>query len=63
MKVLAVCAVLLSFTSVVEAQSEPAADFPSKPVRIIVGFTPGGGPDITARYICLLYTSPSPRDS
>jgi tripartite-type tricarboxylate transporter receptor subunit TctC len=31
----------------VRAQS----DYPNKPVRIIVGFTPGGGPDITARYI------------
>ena len=26
-------------------------DFPNRPVRIIVGFTPGGGPDITARHI------------
>lgn len=25
--------------------------FPTKPVRVLVGFTPGGGPDITARYI------------
>ena len=29
----------------------PAADYPTKPIRILVGFTPGGGPDITARYI------------
>src|SRR5437879_887246 len=29
---------------------EPA-DYPSKPIHILVGFTPGGGPDITARYI------------
>jgi tripartite-type tricarboxylate transporter receptor subunit TctC len=28
-----------------------AAAFPSKPIRVLVGFTPGGGPDITARYI------------
>jgi tripartite-type tricarboxylate transporter receptor subunit TctC len=26
-------------------------DFPSRPIRIVVGFTPGGGPDLTARHI------------
>lgn len=35
------------------AQQKPAAEgeFPVKPVRILIGFTPGGGPDITARYV------------
>ena len=28
-----------------------ADEYPSRPIRILVGFTPGGGPDITARYI------------
>src|SRR5678815_1505909 len=51
MKVLAACTVLLSLASVVQAQSDAAADFPAKPIRIVVGFTPGGGPDITARHI------------
>lgn len=28
-----------------------AADYPSRAIHIVVGFTPGGGPDITARYV------------
>jgi tripartite-type tricarboxylate transporter receptor subunit TctC len=32
-------------------RSDTAADYPNKPIRIVIGFTPGGGPDITARYL------------
>ena len=31
--------------------AQQAADYPSRPIHILVGFTPGGGPDITARWI------------
>jgi tripartite-type tricarboxylate transporter receptor subunit TctC len=34
-----------------QAQGDAAADYPNRPIRILIGFTPGGGPDITARQI------------
>ena len=33
------------------ADPSPGADFPTRAVRILVGFAPGGGTDITARII------------
>ena len=33
------------------APPAPAADYPTKPIRMIVGFAPGGGTDTTARAI------------
>jgi tripartite-type tricarboxylate transporter receptor subunit TctC len=32
-------------------KTDPAANFPSRPIRVVVGFTPGGQPDIYARMI------------
>ncbi len=34
-----------------KSAAAPDGDYPVKPIRILIGFTPGGGPDITARYI------------
>jgi tripartite-type tricarboxylate transporter receptor subunit TctC len=42
---------LIAIVSVCARAQDPAADYPSKPIRILVGFTPGGGPDITARAV------------
>src|SRR5215475_3044230 len=33
------------------AQGDPAANFPNKPIRLIVGFAAGGGNDLFARLI------------
>src|SRR5688572_25336065 len=41
--------VLAFVTAACQAQS--TSDYPNRPVRILVGFTPGGGPDITARHV------------
>lgn len=52
-------AVMVSLVTVITglpvqaAQPGAAAggEYPVKPIRILIGFTPGGGPDITARYL------------
>jgi tripartite-type tricarboxylate transporter receptor subunit TctC len=45
------CLVLGSPLGSFAQKGDEAADFPSRPIRIIVGFTPGGQPDIYARLI------------
>src|SRR5262245_65662016 len=45
--------VLLAFCTTVSSQ-----DFRNRPIRIVVGFTPGGGPDIAARHIAQRLAEP-----
>lgn len=47
-KLLVVTALVLSALA---CAAQAQDDYPNRPLRIIVGFTPGGGPDITARHI------------
>jgi tripartite-type tricarboxylate transporter receptor subunit TctC len=42
---------LLASAGVIAAQGKTALDFPTRPIRIVVGFTPGGQPDIFSRMI------------
>jgi tripartite-type tricarboxylate transporter receptor subunit TctC len=47
-------AIVLVLTSIIAGVSTPAlaqSSYPSKPIRLIVGFPPGGGIDFTARTI------------
>src|SRR6266849_3681146 len=52
-KAFTIAGLLLADTAVCiqPARAQEPADYPAKPIHILVGFTPGGGPDITARYI------------
>src|SRR3954453_8429321 len=49
-KVLVVTAPVLSVSSVA-LPARAQDDYPNRPLRIVVGFSPGGGPDVTARHI------------
>ena len=42
---------LLSLIAALAFALPASADYPEKPVKIVVGFTPGGGPDIIARHL------------
>ena len=51
-KAMAAAVTFACASSAIGAQSaDPAAAFPSRPIRIVIGFTPGGQPDITARAV------------
>src|SRR3954462_6070757 len=42
---------LVSLVLAMALGSSWAQSYPQKPVRVLVGFTPGGGTDITARFL------------
>lgn len=46
---LAAMAALSTVGTAVQAQANPAADYPSRPITIVVGYSPGGANDVLAR--------------
>jgi tripartite-type tricarboxylate transporter receptor subunit TctC len=44
-------ALINAFISVVQAQLNMTETYPNKTIKVLVGFTPGGVPDITARFL------------
>jgi tripartite-type tricarboxylate transporter receptor subunit TctC len=43
--------ILIAACLVTTNADSQTGNYPARPIRIVVGFTPGGGPDITARFI------------
>jgi tripartite-type tricarboxylate transporter receptor subunit TctC len=51
-------AMTLLASATLAAAAAGAADFPTKPVRLVIGFAPGGGTDVTARALSTKLSGP-----
>ena len=46
-----VCAITAAVAVAFATGAHAADDFPNKPIRLVVGFVPGGGTDVSARIL------------